>query len=66
MPTSTVVDADHIELTYLTHTFEALHQLKQGLSKFIRFPSGAQPLPTRQNPEVLGYLWPCLFPYGTG
>ncbi|THV02146.1 hypothetical protein K435DRAFT_654040, partial [Dendrothele bispora CBS 962.96] len=66
MPSSTVIDADHVDSTYKVRKLAALQRLKSGTEPFIKFPSGSTPLPTRNNPELFGYLWPTLFPYGVG
>ncbi|THU80915.1 hypothetical protein K435DRAFT_623467, partial [Dendrothele bispora CBS 962.96] len=66
MPSSTVVDADHVDSTYKTQKLNAISRLKSGTEPFIKFPSGSVPLPTRNNPKLFGYLWPTLFPYGVG
>ncbi|THU79850.1 hypothetical protein K435DRAFT_736706, partial [Dendrothele bispora CBS 962.96] len=66
MPSSTVVDADHVDSTYKMRKLNAISRLKSGTEPFIKFPSGSVPLPTRNNPKLFGYLWPTLFPYGVG
>ncbi|KAJ3889852.1 hypothetical protein GG344DRAFT_50865, partial [Lentinula edodes] len=66
MPSSTVIDADHIDSTYKMRKLNALQQLKEGSQPFIKFPSGSIPLSTYNNPKLYGYLWPTLFPYGVG
>ncbi|THU82697.1 hypothetical protein K435DRAFT_971853 [Dendrothele bispora CBS 962.96] len=67
MPSSTVVDADHVDTTYKMRKLNAISRLKSGTEPpFIKFPSGSVPLPTRNNPKLFGYLWPTLFPYGSG
>ncbi|KAL1698256.1 hypothetical protein EV121DRAFT_218453, partial [Schizophyllum commune] len=65
MPSSTIVDSDRIDSTYKMRKLDALQQLKRGYP-FIKYPGGSFPLPTRQNPDVFGHLWPTLFPYGVG
>lgn len=66
IPSSTVVDADHADSTYNMRKLDALHRLKTSSEPYIKFPSGSTPLSTRKNPNVYGYLWPTLFPYGVG
>lgn len=66
LPTSTVVDADHVEATYQSRKLSALKQLKRGMAKFVKIPMGTTPIPTFQNPDVYTYLWPTLFPYSIG
>ncbi|KAJ7730351.1 hypothetical protein DFH07DRAFT_756259, partial [Mycena maculata] len=66
MPSSTVVDADSINSSFRRRKAQAIEQLKNGNSAFMKLPSGSKPLVTRNNPTLFGYLWPTLFPYGVG
>ncbi|KAJ7896888.1 hypothetical protein B0H13DRAFT_1576337, partial [Mycena leptocephala] len=60
---STLVDVDSLQSTYKQRK---LRKLKNQESGFVKFPSGGMPLSTSKNPQVFGWLFPTLFPYGVG
>ena len=65
IPSSTVVDVDSVDSTYQQRKLAALRLLKNNAS-YVKFPSGSNPVATRNNPKMYGQLWPTLFPYGVG
>lgn len=58
MPSSTAVDADHIDSTFQMRKLDALRQLKYGSQPYIKYPSGSIPLSTRKNPDLYGQFFP--------
>ncbi|KAL9933038.1 hypothetical protein V8E36_008293 [Tilletia maclaganii] len=61
-----VIDLDDVGTTYRDRKLQAILRLKQGLDPFIKYPSGAEPIPTAHNPDTWAALWPVLFPFGIG
>ncbi|KAJ7196743.1 hypothetical protein GGX14DRAFT_305276, partial [Mycena pura] len=63
--TTGTFDVEEAEISLNHRTIAALQYLKSGGS-FAKTSTSTDTLPTRNNPEVYGMLWPTLFPYGVG
>ncbi|KAJ7210731.1 hypothetical protein GGX14DRAFT_298684, partial [Mycena pura] len=63
--TSGTFDVEEAEISLNHRKIATLKHLKEG-GAFVKTSTSTETLPTRNNPEVYGMLWPTLFPYGVG
>jgi hypothetical protein len=63
--TTGTFDVEEAEISLNHRKIAALQHLKSG-GAFVKTSTSTEILPTRNNPEVYGMLWPTLFPYGVG
>ncbi|KAJ7220319.1 hypothetical protein GGX14DRAFT_343054, partial [Mycena pura] len=63
--TTGTFDVEEAEISLNHRKIAALQHLKSGGS-FVKTSTSTETLPTRNNPDVYGMLWPTLFPYGVG